>query len=98
MAEYFSPDDLQQQLGYRAHGDARRRFAGRRPLQHVARFRQVVFESAGQIGVPGTRRGHSLILRRIARCHRQRLFPVLPVTIFDAYRNGRANGLAMAYS
>jgi hypothetical protein len=45
----------QQQLGKPARGHARRRFARRSSLQHVARVRKVVLQCARQVGVPGPR-------------------------------------------
>ena len=48
--------------------------------------------------MPRTRRGHGLMFRRIARTHRQDLFPVLPVAIGDLHGNRRADGVPMPHA
>ena len=44
------------------------------------------------------RRRHALVFLRIARFHRQRLFPILPVAILEHHRDRRADRFAVMYA
>ena len=50
--------------------------------------------------MPRTRRGQAAlrIFCAVAVLNRERLFPILPVAIFEPHRNGRADGLSMAHA
>jgi hypothetical protein len=55
VTQDFNVQLAQKQLGQRADRNSRCRFARRRPLQHVARFCEIVLQRSCQIGVPRTR-------------------------------------------
>ncbi len=46
----------------------------------------------------GPGRRHPLMLLRIARLHRQRLFPILPVAILQHHRDRRADRFAVMHT
>ena len=98
VTQHFDSQFAQQQLGDCSRRNARRRFARRRPLQHVARLGEVVLQRARKIGMARTRRSHALVLRRIAFLDRQRLGPVLPVLVGQQHGNRRADGLAVPHA
>ncbi len=97
MTQNFHAQLPQQQLGERAYCHPRRRFSSRGALQHIARFREIVLQSSGKIGMARSRRRHALVFLRITRLHRQRLFPILPVAILEHHRDRRADRLAVMH-
>ena len=74
------------------------RIRSRMPAPERSGLRKVVFQSPGQIGVPGTGRCDSFMFCGIARFDRQRFFPVLPVFILQDYRDRRTDGCAVAHA
>ena len=96
MAENFDTEFVQKKFGESADGDPGRRFAGGGTLENVAGLGKIVFESAGEVGVSGTRRGDALVEGRISLGDRERFLPVFPVTIFELDGDGRADGDAVA--
>ena len=69
---------------------------------------EIEFQRAGQVGVTRSRRGE-LALRALGIAgvcavavfhilHRQRLFPIFPIAVFDTYGDGRADGLTVAHA
>ncbi len=98
VAGDFNAQGAQQQLGKGSGGYARGGLAGRGALQHVAGVGEVVFESAGKVGVARPRRSDGLVLGRVAGFDRELFFPVLPVAVDDLDGDGRADGLAVAHA
>jgi hypothetical protein len=91
---------LQQNLGESAGRYARGGFASGSTLQYISRIMEIEFLRTREIGVARAR-GGELARRcfgRIGCFHRQNLFPIGPVAIFDAQRNGRADGLSVTHS
>ena len=90
----------QQRFRQRSGGHARGCFARGGALEDVARVVKIEFLRAGQIRVAGARRGQVAlrVFRAFAILDRQRLLPILPVAIFDAQRDGRADRLSVAHA
>jgi hypothetical protein len=90
----------QQQLREGPDRDAHRGFARARALQDVAQIAPVVFHSAHEVGVSGARPDHLAVaferLLRLFRGHHSE--PVIEILIFDHYRHGRPERLAMPHS
>ena len=97
MAGNFNAKRPQHQLGEGSRGDAAGGLASRGALKHIASVGEVVFQSAGQVGVTGTRRGNRLVLGCVARRNGQLFFPVLPVAVHDLDRDRRADGVAVPH-
>ena len=95
MTKNFDTQFAQEQFRERANRNPRRRFPRRSAFQNIARFREIVLQRARQIGVARTRRRHAFVFLRIAGLNRQRLFPILPVAIFEHHGDGRADRLAV---
>src|SRR6185369_1033672 len=91
VAENLDLQLAKEGLRYSANRYARRRFAGGCTLENVACFGKIVLESTGEIGMPRTRRRHSLVFLRISIFDRQRLLPVLPVSILNHNRDRRTD-------
>ena len=98
VAQHLDAEFAQQRLGQRAHGHARRRFAGAGALQNVARVMEIVLDGARQVGMAGPRPRHrlALVIGALGRFHGKRLSPVLPIPIADQDGHGRADGAGMA--
>jgi hypothetical protein len=97
MARDLDTQFPQQQLRHRPAGYASRALARTRPLQHIPRIGEIVLQAPGQIRMSGTRACHGFMLRRIARLHRQNLFPVLPVVVCDRHRHRRPDRLPVPH-
>ena len=97
MTQDFHAQLSQQQLRERANCNPRRRFPCRGALQNIARFREIVLQSPRKIGMARAGRRHALVFLRIARLHRQRFFPILPVAILQHHRDRRTDCLAMTH-
>ncbi len=100
MAGDFGAELAEQQLGKRGGGYARGGFTSRGALEDVAGIVKVKFLRTGEVGVTRAR-CHELfcwciIFRRVF--HWKNFLPVGPIAVFDAQRNGSADGLAVAYS
>ncbi len=98
VTQNFNAQVAQQQFCERADRNPRRRFPGRGALQNIARLRKIVLQSSRQIGMAGARRRHPLVFLRIARLHRQRFFPILPVAILEHHRDRRTDRLAVMHA
>ncbi len=100
VAQHLDAEFPEQAFGNSAGRHSRGGFAGGGALEHVARIVKIEFLRAGQIGVARARRREAAlrVFRAFAIFDRQRLFPVLPVAIFQAHRDGRADGLAVAHA
>ena len=83
MAKHLDAELNQQRLGQAANCNARSGFARARPLQNVARVVEVVFDGAGEVGVPRAGPGDrfALVLGAVDVFDWQRLRPVLPVLV-----------------
>ena len=98
VARQLNAEGAEQHLGDPAAGYTGCALAGAGALEHIARVGEVVLQASGEVRVAGTRTGHGLVLRRVARFDRQNLFPVLPIIIGDSHRDRRADGLAVAHA
>src|SRR4029077_20650128 len=73
-------------------------FARGRPLQHIARFRGVVLECTGQVGVRWARRAYGFEPSSVSFTDRQGILPVLPVLVLEQNRDGRTDGDAVVHT
>ena len=100
VAADLGPGLAQQRLGERPGGDARRRLAGARALEHVAQVGGPVLERAGEVRVPRPRVAQpSALARRVGlRLRRHHVLPVLVVAVADQQRHRAAQRPAVAHA
>src|SRR5436190_2108602 len=97
VAQNADAELREQPLGHARHGHARGGLAGTGALEHVANVAVAVLHRAGEVGVARSR-ARDLFFRRpgLGHGHAHRRLPVLPVTVRDAERDGRAQRRAPA--
>ncbi len=100
VAGDFRAELAEQQLCERSGSYAGGRFASRSALEDVARVVKIKFLRAGEVGVARARGRKLLIVAgEVWRVLDGKGFlPIGPVAVFDAQRDGRADGFAVAHA
>jgi hypothetical protein len=90
----------QKQFRKRTGGHASSRLPRRSAFENVPRIVKIVFQRSRQIRVPRARRGQSALQVFSAFCvfYRERFFPILPVPVFDAQSDRRANRFPVTHA
>src|SRR5713226_1058282 len=100
VAGDFGAELAEQQLCERSGSYAGGRFASRSALEDVARVVKIKFLRAGEVGVARAR-GHQLLIvagEVWGVLDGKGFLPIGPVAVFDAQRDGRADGFAVAHA
>ncbi len=96
----FGAELAEQQLCERSGSYAGGRFASRSAFEDVARVVKIKFLRAGEVGVARAR-GHQLLIVAVEVWRvldGKGFLPIGPVAVFDAQRDGRADGFAVAHA
>ena len=97
MAEDADAELIEKCFGQRSNRHAGRSFTSAGAFQDVAGVVKIVFETAGQVGMAGsrTREWFPLVFCAVDVFHWQRFSPVFPILVADDDRDRRADGLRM---
>src|SRR4051812_42440190 len=97
MTQNLDAELTEKSLGNGSDRDARRSLPRTCALKDIAGILKVILDGPCEIGVPGARTSHRLllILAALDRFYRKDLVPVLPILVPDDHRNGRTDGRRM---